>query len=102
MNLDIRFPLGWIFLVLGMVLTGFGSSTRGSAMYAISMGANLKLIWGALMLVFGIVMLLLARRPLADDLVLTRKPSSKDTGRNLTELLGGRDKGRAGGPRTTG
>lgn len=62
MGLDIRLPLGMIFLALGAILAGYGAATHGSAMYAKSLGVNINLIWGGLMLIFGAVMVLAARR----------------------------------------
>ena len=62
MGLDIRFPLGMIFAALGVILLGYGAATNHSAMYAVSMGVNINIVWGAVMLVFGALMLLLARR----------------------------------------
>ena len=62
MGLDIRFPLGLIFAITGAILVVYGIFTNGSAMYALSQGINLNLIWGAVMLVFGIIMTLLGRK----------------------------------------
>lgn len=62
MNLDIRYPLGMIFLAIGAILLITGAATRGSAMYTVSMGMNINLIWGAVMVLFGGLMILLARR----------------------------------------
>jgi len=62
MGLDIRFPLGLIFAITGAILVIYGAVTNGSAIYAVSMGINLNLIWGVVMLVFGIVMTLLGRK----------------------------------------
>lgn len=62
MGLDIRIPLGLIFLITGGLMTGYGVLTRGSAIYAKSMGVNLNLLWGGLMVVFGAVMLFVGRR----------------------------------------
>ena len=62
MGLDIRLPLGLIFLITGLIMLGYGVATSGSAIYALSMGINLNLIWGAVMVVFGVVMTLLGRR----------------------------------------
>jgi hypothetical protein len=62
MGLDIRLPLGMIFTALGLILLGYGAATNHNAMYAVSMGLNINVLWGAVMLVFGGVMLLLARR----------------------------------------
>ena len=53
MGLDIRLPLGMIFLAIGILMTIYGLVTLGSPIYAISMGMNLNLIWGVVMLLFG-------------------------------------------------
>ena len=62
MGLDIRIPLGLIFLIVGGLMAGYGVLTRGSAMYAKSMDVNLNLIWGGLMVVFGAAMFFVGRR----------------------------------------
>jgi predicted phage tail protein len=62
MGLDIRIPLGFVFVILGAILAGYGLITRHSGIYAMSGGMNINLIWGAVMLLFGVIMLLLARR----------------------------------------
>ena len=62
MGLDIRLPLGMIFAVLGTILVGYGAVTRGSAMYAVTQGININMLWGAVMLVFGAGMIIAARR----------------------------------------
>jgi len=61
MNLDIRFPLGLMFAIMGVLLAGYGIISD-KALYARSLGINLNLWWGLALLVFGGVMLLLARR----------------------------------------
>jgi hypothetical protein len=60
MGLDIRWPIGYMFLLLGIVLAAYGI-LGDSAIYAQSLGVNVNLIWGAVLGAFGIVMLLLAR-----------------------------------------
>jgi len=62
MGLDIRLPLGLIFLIIGAIMTAYGVFTWGSPIYASSMGINLNVIWGAVMLAFGGLMLVLSRR----------------------------------------
>jgi hypothetical protein len=62
MGLDIRLPLGLIFALTGAILLVYGLATRGSSMYAISMGININLLWGAVMLAFGLMMIVLSRR----------------------------------------
>lgn len=61
MGWDIRLPLGGLFAVLGILLVGYG--LLGSKdIYQRSLGININLAWGMPMLVFGVVMILLARR----------------------------------------
>ena len=50
MGLDLRIPIGLMFLVYGMLLSGFGLfSNRG--IYRLSLGINVNLIWGLIMLI---------------------------------------------------
>jgi hypothetical protein len=57
--IDIRFPLGLMFSIFGVILTIYGLATIGHhAMYASSLGINVNLISGICTLVFGLVMLL--------------------------------------------
>lgn len=63
MGLDIRIPLGLLFLLTGGILAGYGLWTRGdAALYAVSLGVNLNLLWGGVMFCFGLVMYLMGRR----------------------------------------
>lgn len=62
MNLDIRMPIGLFFLLVGAVLAVFGATTNADAMYEHSLGLNVNLIWGAVLLVFGAIMVVMARR----------------------------------------
>jgi steroid 5-alpha reductase family enzyme len=61
MGLDIRIPLGFVFVILGAIMAIYGVYTWGSSIYASSSGLNINFIWGLVMLLFGTVMLLLAR-----------------------------------------
>lgn len=60
MGLDIRWPIGYMFLIMGVVLTAYGLFSN-PAIYAQSLGMNVNLIWGVILGAFGVVMLLLAR-----------------------------------------
>ena len=62
MGLDIRVPLGLIFFILGAIMAVYGILTRNSTMYADSMGVNLNLAWGSVMLLVGIVFFIAGRR----------------------------------------
>jgi hypothetical protein len=64
MNFDLRTPLGLIFTLFGLMLTGYGLISDPS-IYARSLGLNLNLYWGLVVLAFGLWMgtlALLARR----------------------------------------
>jgi len=63
MGLDIRWPIGLLFTLIGVLLTGEGLLTAGnSTMYHRSLDININLIWGVVLLVFGALMLLMAWR----------------------------------------
>ena len=61
MKLDVRLPLGLLFVVVGAVLTAFGAMSD-KALYNRSLDINVNLWWGAVLLVFGAIMLALGRR----------------------------------------
>jgi len=62
MGLDIRTPIGAMFTILGAILFVYGFLTGGDAeLYRHSLGLNVNLWWGLVLLLFGIVMLLLGR-----------------------------------------
>ena len=81
MGLDIRIPLGLMFLVTGALMALYGLFTRGSAIYEKSLNMNINLIWGGLMLVFGLVMYMMGRRLrllVASRVEGTERPLGKD------------------------
>ena len=60
---DIRIPIGLMFSVLGVLITGYGLFTMSNTeMYQKSLGINVNIIMGVLMLVFGLIMLWFSRR----------------------------------------
>jgi hypothetical protein len=61
MKLDLRLPIGLMFTIFGAMLTGYGL-VSGDAIYARSLGINVNLWWGLVLLAFGLVMLGLAIR----------------------------------------
>ncbi len=62
-GLDLRYPIGGLFLVLGLILTGYGVLTAGDTeMYARATAVNINLWWGIVMLAFGAFMWGLAVR----------------------------------------
>ncbi|HEX3352200.1 MAG: hypothetical protein ACRD3H_09785 [Terriglobales bacterium] len=61
MGLDIRLPIGFLFAIFGGLLIAYGALSD-PAIYQRSLGININLEWGIVMLVFGAIMLLLGRR----------------------------------------
>ena len=61
MQLDVRFPIGLMFTALGLLLAGYGAATLGDSGTAPT-GIAINLVWGVVLLVFGLTMLALARR----------------------------------------
>lgn len=61
MGLDIRLPIGLMFTLFGLLLVVYGAVSDKSV-YQRSLGINVNLGWGAVLLVFGVVMLVLGRR----------------------------------------
>lgn len=62
MNFDLRFPIGILFSSYGVLLAIYGAATNGSDIYKKSLGDNINLQWGAVLLVFGLLMLTFAIR----------------------------------------
>ena len=60
MGLDIRTPIGSLFAILGVLLVGFGLLSDPS-IYKRSLGINVNLYWGGVLLAFGALMLWLGR-----------------------------------------
>jgi putative Mn2+ efflux pump MntP len=62
MGLDIKIPIGLMFSIFGLILTVLGLITAGdTAMYEQSLGYNINLLSGVVMLVFGCYMLFTSR-----------------------------------------
>jgi uncharacterized membrane protein YphA (DoxX/SURF4 family) len=62
MGLDIRWPIGLMFTLIGAILTVHSFSTGSDQeMLKRSLGININLGWGILLLVFGLLMLLSAK-----------------------------------------
>jgi hypothetical protein len=62
MNLDIRYPIAYLFLVIGAVLVAYGYTSDPSIYAAHSLGININIWWGGMLMVFGAIMLVLAKR----------------------------------------
>lgn len=77
MGLDIRIPIGSLFVILGALLAGYGVFSNPT-IYQRSLGININLWWGGALLVFGIAMLALAWRAASSR--AARDPRGGDRG----------------------
>jgi hypothetical protein len=58
-RMDLRSPVGLLFIVLGALLAGHGLATKERAVADV--GFNVNLVWGTVMIVFGALMWIAAR-----------------------------------------
>ncbi len=76
MGLDIRWPIGLMFTLIGVLLVIFGVATSSNAeLYHRSLDRNINLWWGVVLLVFGGWMLTMAWRA-------SRKPGPEQDSSN--------------------
>jgi len=59
MKFDLRFPIGLLFSFYGLLLAIFGVASDAK-IYERSLGININLWWGVVLLAFGACMLVLA------------------------------------------
>ncbi len=57
MGMDLRLPIGLLFLTYGVLLAGYGALRPHDVQ-----GINVNLIWGGVLALFGAAMLFLAER----------------------------------------
>ena len=62
MDLDVRLPIGAMFSLFGVLLAAFGVVSDPSIYEQHSLGININLGWGLVLLLFGATMLTLALR----------------------------------------
>ena len=63
MGLDIRWPIGLMFSLIGLLLTGFGAIKSSESTTKIAgQEININLVWGLVLLVFGVLMVFFAYR----------------------------------------
>ena len=62
MNLDVRFPMGLLFLILGVILCVYGLAADPAIYVKHSLGQNVNVFWGVIFALFGTAMLWLARK----------------------------------------
>jgi hypothetical protein len=61
MGLDVRLPVGVMFAIMGALLVGYGLF-GDQTIYARSLGINVNLWWGGVLLAAGLIFLALAAR----------------------------------------
>jgi hypothetical protein len=61
MGFDIRLPIGFMFALVGAMLTIWGVISD-PAIYDRSLGHNVNLIWGIVLFAFGALLLFMARK----------------------------------------
>jgi hypothetical protein len=61
MNLDIRYPIGLLFVIVGAILAGCGIVLPPETSSHLLFGMNVNISWGLVQLAFGAIMLALAR-----------------------------------------
>ncbi|MBI4324787.1 MAG: hypothetical protein HY674_05930 [Chloroflexi bacterium] len=66
MNFDLRLPIGILFSFYGVLLVLYGF-IGDKAQYSRSLGININVVWGLVLLAFGALMLLLSRRSARKD-----------------------------------
>lgn len=83
MGLDIRVPIGMLFLILGGLLVVYGLISD-PAIYARSLNVNVNVWWGVVMAAFGALMYFFGRRGAAAS--STMRPASESREGINTEL----------------
>ena len=79
MGLDIRIPLGLVFLIIGAIMAVFGLFTQGDALlYEKSLGVNINLVWGGLMFAFGAIMFFFGKRQKWQDDPVSPRPWERE------------------------
>lgn len=61
-QLDVRLPMGLLFLLLGLILIGYGLVSDPQIYAVHSLGENVNITWGVVFGLFGLVLLWLVRR----------------------------------------
>ena len=58
MGLDIRWPIGLMFSLIGALLVIYGvDKSAASTIQVAGTGININLVWGIVLLIFGVLML---------------------------------------------
>ncbi len=78
MGLDIRLPIGLLFTIIGIVLTIYGV-VGDKAIYERSLGYNVNLVWGLVLLVFGALNVYFGRKGAAGMKPAATTPEGRAT-----------------------
>jgi hypothetical protein len=80
MGLDIRIPLGLVFLIIGGIMGIFGIFTHAdTALYEKSLGVDINLVWGGIMFAFGAIMFFFGKRQKWQDDPVSPRPWERET-----------------------
>jgi hypothetical protein len=66
MNLDVRLPMGLLFVIIGTILLVHGFTADPAIFANHSLGININTSWGGVILAFGAVMLFLSKKKKQD------------------------------------
>lgn len=66
MQLDVRLPIGLLFVINGVILIATGLLSDPAA-YQKALGFNINLWWGLVMAVFGAIFLFFAQRTIIQN-----------------------------------
>jgi hypothetical protein len=61
MGLDVRLPVGLMFAIMGALLAGYGL-LGDQSIYVRSLGLNINLIWGSVLMAAAAILLVLGTR----------------------------------------
>jgi len=61
MQLDVRLPVGLMLGIMGMLLSAFGLQSDPS-LYRKSLGININLVWGLVLVAVSMCLLVLSKR----------------------------------------
>jgi hypothetical protein len=89
MGLDLRMPIGLMFSLLGAMTVVYGL-VSDAGMYERSLGINVNLWWGLVMLLFGLVFLYFGRRGTSAMRPAETTPEGRAT--ELEEFASGKER----------
>jgi hypothetical protein len=58
MGLDIRWPIGLMFALIGAMLTFYGVYSKTNVSHAGGADININFVWGIVLTVFGVLMII--------------------------------------------